>query len=123
MKGRLTLTEVGDLLREITFNRGILGRYGGDEFLVIVPGANQKKAIELAEKIRSRIENHVFLTNQNLEVHLTASIGVALYPDQALTFDDLARIADQALFQAKQSDRNKVICNLIENNNGKSKLS
>jgi diguanylate cyclase (GGDEF)-like protein len=52
----------------------------------------------------------VFLCDQGLEIKITASVGVAMYPEQALTFDDLARMADHALFQAKQQDRNKVIC-------------
>jgi diguanylate cyclase (GGDEF)-like protein len=107
--GRMTLTEVGMLLPTLSGDREILGRYGGDEFWIISPGTDEKKTMELAEKIRGGIEDHTFLQDLKMDVKLTASVGVALYPDQALTFDDLARMADKALFQAKQSDRNQVI--------------
>ncbi|MBN1356986.1 sensor domain-containing diguanylate cyclase [bacterium] len=110
--GRKTLTEVGKLLETLTHENEILGRYGGDEYWVIIPGAGREAALNLAERIRSAIENHSFLTELGLNIRLTASVGVALYPDQALTFDDMARMADEALFQAKQADRNKVICTL-----------
>ena len=110
LMGRQTLKEVGILLNDLQTEKTIMGRYGGDEFWVIIPGAERKEAVQMAENIRARIEQQSFLKGFGLDIHITASLGVALYPEQAMTFDDLARLADQALYQAKQQERNKVIC-------------
>ena len=112
--GRQTLHELGQILTELAVDPAIIGRYGGDEFWVIIPGASRRTAMDLAERIRAAIEEHVFLESSGLRIRLTASVGVALYPEQALTFDDLARMADRALFAAKQQNRNKVICAVPE---------
>ncbi|MBN1551236.1 sensor domain-containing diguanylate cyclase [bacterium] len=109
LMGRQTLKEIGQLLEEISSGDVIIGRYGGDEFWVIMPAAHQDDAMRLAEIIRSTIENHTFLQDQGLDIHLTVSVGVALYPDQAHSFDELAKMADQALYHAKRI-RNKVLC-------------
>lgn len=112
--GRQTLHELGQILSKLATGSSIIGRYGGDEFWVIIPGATRENAMELAERIRAAIEEHVFLHSAGLNIRLTASVGVALYPDQALTFDDLARMADHALYQAKQQNRNRVVCAIPE---------
>ncbi len=112
LRGRQTLQEIGRLLQDITTDREIVGRYGGDEFWVIVPGTTKDYVLGLAEKIRSSIEKSVFLRDQGLEVRLTASVGVAFYPEQADSFDTLIQAADRALFHAKHKNRNTVFCDL-----------
>lgn len=112
LRGRTVIREVGNLLRKKLAASAIIGRYGGDEFWVILPGADKVKSVTVAENIRKAIERHVFLADQDLNIRLTASIGVVVFPQHARTFDSLAQLADEALFMAKKQNRNRVICAL-----------
>lgn len=112
LRGRAVLQEVGRLLKNILHQSSIVGRYGGDEFWVILPGADKVTSMTVAESIRSEIEKHVFLSDQGLNVRLTASLGVVVFPQHADSFDRMAQLADEALFMAKKQNRNKVICAL-----------
>ncbi len=109
LMGQESIREVGTLVERSLTGNAIAGRYGGDEFWVILPETSKEQALSLAEIIRSRIERHVFLKKFNLDIRLTASIGIAMYPDHAASFDDLTRNADLALFEAKRNNRNKVV--------------
>lgn len=85
----------------------VLARYGGDEFIVLLPQTDQNNATEAAERIRKAIEN----TSFDLEGHQiksTVSIGIASFPSQAKNTNDLLRYADKALYKSKSSGRNKV---------------
>ena len=109
LMGRETLREVGQVLLNAAKDDTILGRYGGDEFCVILPGYTRVKAREKAERIRSAIAAHTFLLKHGLSIKLTASIGLALFPEHASSFDELTRIADQAMSAAKRKQRNTVV--------------
>ncbi|MBX3166190.1 MAG: sensor domain-containing diguanylate cyclase [Candidatus Eremiobacteraeota bacterium] len=123
--GSQVLAEVGHLLAETVEHPGCtLARYGGDEYVVVLPGADPPKAQAVAEKIRLAVLNGVFLTEPGAEgrpaLHLkgrfSASIGVASYRDSQLEdYDDLAvrrqqliRIADEAMYRAKRRGKNQV---------------
>jgi diguanylate cyclase (GGDEF)-like protein len=110
LSGRAVLREVGQLLDEILDEGALKGRYGGDEFWVIIPGADEAVTMQIAEHIRTSIENKVFLTQQGLNIRLTASLGVVIFPKHADTFDKMAYLADKALFMAKNKNRNNVVC-------------
>lgn len=86
-----------------------LARYGGEEFAVILPGAAREEALQLAEKLRSQIEQKSagILNMQTLKT-VTVSIGVASYPDDALEREKLIYCADAALYAAKAAGRNCV---------------
>ncbi|MBN1878589.1 sensor domain-containing diguanylate cyclase [bacterium] len=112
LRGRAVLQEVGKLLKAILKETAIIGRYGGDEFWVILPGADKVTTMMIAETIRSAIEAQIFLKDQGLNIHLTASLGVVVFPQHADTFDRMAQLADEALYMAKKQNRNKVICAL-----------
>lgn len=112
LRGRAVLREVGQLLQSTLDTSAIVGRYGGDEFWVILPGADKPESMQVAETIRKTIESHVFLRDQGLEIHLTASLGVVVFPRHADSFDKMAQLADEALFMAKNQNRNMVICAL-----------
>ncbi|MGB3975710.1 MAG: sensor domain-containing diguanylate cyclase [bacterium] len=112
LRGRAVIKEVGSLLQSILKPDAIVGRYGGDEFWVILPGADKPDTMDIAENIRKAIESHVFLKDQGLGLRLTASLGVVVFPSHADSFDKMAQLADEALFMAKKQNRNKVICAL-----------
>ena len=104
--GDRVLQAVGELLRLHTRNTDGLGRWGGEEFVLVCPGASLSKAANLAEKLRERIMQTNFLPED--PVAITASFGVATSAAGA-NFDDVFRQADQALYLAKSRGRNCVV--------------
>jgi len=112
LRGRAVIQEVGMLLKANLSSSAIIGRYGGDEFWVILPSADKIESMTVAEDIRRMIAEHVFLEKQSLNIRLTASIGVVVFPQHARSYDQLAQLADEALFMAKSRNRNRVICAL-----------
>ena len=104
--GDRVLRMMGDILRAHTRNTDGLGRWGGEEFVLVCPGASLSKAAELAEKLRQRILDTNFIPDDPLPI--TASFGVAtVRADQS--FDDAFRQADEALYLAKSRGRNCVV--------------
>ena len=81
------------------------GRYGGEEFLLLLPDTDAEGARLTAEKVRETITRIVV---PNVARAITASLGVATYPDDASTGDDLLRQADRALYAAKAAGRDQV---------------
>jgi diguanylate cyclase (GGDEF)-like protein len=83
-------------------------RVGGDEFLVLLPELQTSNdAIAVAEKIRQALEQPV-VTPSELTLHVSASIGIAIYPDHAQTAQDLLHLGDRAMYQAKNVGGNFV---------------
>jgi diguanylate cyclase (GGDEF)-like protein len=104
--GDRVLQTVGEILREHTRSSDGLGRWGGEEFVLVCPGASLAKAADLAEKLRRKILETNFIPEDPLAI--TASFGVAVaHADQ--TFEDAFRQADQALYLAKSRGRNCVV--------------
>jgi diguanylate cyclase (GGDEF)-like protein len=85
----------------------ILARYGGDEFVVMLPETIHSKAIEIAERIRQSVENTSFSADGN-RVSSTISIGVACYPEDSNISEDMIIKADRALYQSKLEGKNRV---------------
>jgi diguanylate cyclase (GGDEF)-like protein len=86
----------------------ILGRYGGEEFIVVMPETSLPNAVEICERLRAAIEDTEF-QGKDEPAYLTVSIGIAAYPDQGTTSEALTEAADQALYQAKNGGRNRVV--------------
>jgi diguanylate cyclase (GGDEF)-like protein len=104
--GDRVLRTIGEILRAHTRNTDGLGRWGGEEFVLVCPGASLSSAADRAEKLRQRIKDTNFIPEDPLPV--TASFGVATStPDQS--FDDVFRQADQALYLAKSRGRDCVV--------------
>ena len=82
--------------------------YAGDEFVVVLPGIHTEQALEKAHEIRRVIKNTVYTLDKGIEVKLTASIGVATFPDHATEPDDLIAAADHALFSIKATGKDAV---------------
>ena len=101
--GDLVLINLGHVLRENCRATDQVGRWGGEEFLILCPGIGWRDAAILAEKIRSILENERF----HKQVRVTASLGVAEFqPGEAI--NDLVARVDKALYQAKLAGRNTV---------------
>lgn len=108
LSGSKLLKEVGRLILSMIRNVDMACRYGGDEFLILMPGTSKRNAIMVAEKIRNEIRNTVFLNDESICIRLTGSFGVASYPKDALNKDDLIHKADDAMYRIKNRTRDGV---------------
>lgn len=108
--GDVILYETAQILKETAREIDMVGRYGGEEFIIILPGADEEAAEQFAERVRTRVEEHVFRDEEN-EVTMTMSGGAASFPS-AEDFDNpdmLIKRADEALYHAKESGRNRIV--------------
>jgi diguanylate cyclase (GGDEF)-like protein/PAS domain S-box-containing protein len=105
--GDEVLKALAEMLREDTRMEDVACRYGGEEFLVLLPSMPLDKARDRAESWRSKLEQHTFVFG-NFPLTATASFGVSGYPNHGKTPDELTRAADTALYSAKHNGRNRV---------------
>jgi diguanylate cyclase (GGDEF)-like protein len=107
--GDRALREVASLLRANCREIDTVCRYGGEEFVAILPATNKRGARTVGEKMRSRIAEHLFVGEESLpSKRLTLSGGISTFPEDGLTPEELVRSADQALYQAKSFTKNAV---------------
>ena len=113
--GNEVLKQISKILKKMTRQEDIIARYGGEEFLVIIPNSDVERTKIIAERIRLAIEETpinvkgTLLSPDEVAVRVTASIGLAVYPESADSAQDLIRNADRAMYiGSKQAGRNKV---------------
>ncbi|KHE72302.1 sensor domain-containing diguanylate cyclase, partial [Halobacillus sp. BBL2006] len=114
--GNEVLCLLAERLRRVIGNRGVLARYGGEEFVLLLPECTSDEAVWLAEDIRQAITEKPFDSYEHIlsgrspqEIPITASIGLATYPDDCEEALELIRHADRAMYVgAKQQGRDKV---------------
>ena len=113
--GTKTLNELGKQLSRFVREKDTVFRYGGDEFVAVLSDCDLPTAQRVAERIRDSVAKTSFLESEDLDVHLTISIGVALFPNHAKTKKDIIEAADNAMYNAKKVSRNRVfISNLAK---------
>jgi diguanylate cyclase (GGDEF)-like protein len=108
--GNIILVALVNVIKKIISSYGIFARYGGDEYSILLPETDLQKAIILAEKIRKDVESFDFsryLYGNKLPV--TISIGISSFPDTATDLASFKEKADNSLYKAKESGRNKVV--------------
>jgi len=105
--GDVILKSIGLLLKRYTRDIDLIGRYGGEEFVAILPNTDKKGAFKFADKIRNIIENTKFMY-KNTRINVTISGGVA-ERNEVNSKDELLKLADERLYKAKKSGRNKII--------------
>jgi diguanylate cyclase (GGDEF)-like protein len=107
--GDTVLREVANSMRSVTRDYDSIGRYGGEEFLIVFPGLDEKDAIDAAERIRLSISEKPFVIQEGV-VPVAISIGVAVMnpTTKAGQAESLIRLADEALYTAKAQGRNRV---------------
>jgi diguanylate cyclase (GGDEF)-like protein len=110
--GDEVLRGVGEILSESVRSEDIACRYGGEEFLVILPATEAATALLRAEDLRKRVASVCLAFQGNTLKDITVSIGVSTFPQAGKTAEDLVGAADRALYAAKMSGRNRV--NLAE---------
>ncbi len=117
--GDLVLRTIAQLLKKILRSEDILIRYGGEEFLGFIKKSNPKNALAIAERIRQTIEKYRFSTDGH-NFSVTLSMGVNLHPEHFKKTSDALKYADELLYIAKRSGRNKVIHQKESSNNNQS---
>jgi diguanylate cyclase (GGDEF)-like protein len=103
-KGDEVLARLADIIRETIRTMDIAGRYGGEEFAILLPEADTAEAVRSAERLRQSVED-LFRP----DVGLTVSVGVASFPDHAGTIGGLVKAADKALYAAKAQGKNRTV--------------
>jgi len=105
--GDIALKAITRIMRRVTKAGDLIGRYGGEEFIIVLPGKTKKEAQVIAEKIRKEVNEHDFSIRRS-PADLTVSLGVSSFPRDAKVSSELIQKADEALYQAKRKGRNKV---------------
>ena len=108
LQGSEVLRRVSQVVAMTLRGVDVLAKYGGDEFVIILPHADRGGAGVLAERIRAAIEAAVF-PGEETGMKITSSMGIAQYPQDGESSRDLLESADSALYHAKRSGRNRVI--------------
>jgi len=108
LAGDYVLKETCRLIKEsVVRSEDILGRFGGEEFVVIMPDAKLEVAVGVAERIRRTLETHDFIFS-GMKIPVTTSLGVASWIPSYRTADEFLEVADQLLYKSKQEGRNRV---------------
>ncbi len=106
--GDTILTTVAERVLANARKVDLTARYGGDEFVILLPDTSAEEALLLAERLHQAVSSEpVELSNKN-SIHLTVSIGVATYPTHAAKIDELIKRADEALYWIKSHGRNRI---------------
>jgi diguanylate cyclase (GGDEF)-like protein len=106
--GDTVLGEFADTLRECVREIDVPARWGGEEFAIVLPGTDLEGASQLAERIRTALEQRTILAPDGTRIQVTVSLGVAAFPEGAGT-ENLVAAADGALYEAKRAGKNKVM--------------
>ncbi len=107
--GDQILQELARHLRNNMRDVDIIGRYGGEEFAIILPNTDLESAAELAERIRASIDSQITVTRRKKHARFTISLGVAMMGQDTPTLEALLDKADRALYRAKEAGRNQVM--------------
>jgi diguanylate cyclase (GGDEF)-like protein len=107
--GDFVLVQIAEIVRSKLRSADVPCRYGGEELALVMPGATKEIGMARAESVRKAIEIHEFVINGKKLESVTVSMGVADYPADGANLTSLLKAADTALYQAKDSGRNKVV--------------
>lgn len=108
LSGSRLLVEVARVLRACVRDEDVVVRYGGDEYVVLLVGIDSGGGLKVAERIRRAVEDHRFLSREGARVRITASIGLASFPEHAQTKAEILDFADRAMYRGKRTTRNVV---------------
>jgi diguanylate cyclase (GGDEF)-like protein len=106
LAGSHVLMEMAAVILSSIRDTDAVARYGGDEFVIVLPDTQIELAGTVAERIRGKIARHLFTAGRNLQLSLTASFGVAAFPEHASSPQQLIASADTAMYEAKAANKN-----------------
>jgi diguanylate cyclase (GGDEF)-like protein len=106
--GTQALREIGQTFSSCLSEQDILVKYGGDEYVIILPDKNRQQATKLTEKILQTLRASCYLASESDSVKVTASFGIAMYPEDAQMKEDLVSLADKTMFTVKRSTKDGI---------------
>ncbi|MDP1768664.1 MAG: diguanylate cyclase [Nitrospirota bacterium] len=113
--GDQVLTEMATVMQDAVRDTDSVGRYGGEEFGIVLPHTDLARAAVLAERLRDQIEQHTFDVDGG-SVRITVSVGIAQIPDKTIgTVPEWMAAADAALYESKNRGRNRVVIHTTDN--------
>ncbi len=108
--GDQVIKKLAQIVRQNTRSSDLVGRYGGDEFMVLMTSSNGEQALAYADNLREKIARaEIRVPGQTDPIRLTISGGLAVYPTNGLSTTELLNAADSALYSAKRTGRNKLV--------------
>lgn len=107
--GDQVLKEIGNIMKQCIREKDCVGRYGGEEFIMILDDVSEKDVITIAENIKTKLERTVFETKRDKQITVTLSGGIYICNEYTINLDDAIRFADHALYRAKISGRNRIM--------------
>ncbi len=113
LTGSKLLAEIGQVIKDNCRLIDYAFRYGGDEFVVLLPQTSKENACRVARRLHRLIRETLWLTDSNLNVRITASVGVAAYPTDSKTKAELLHLADEAMYVIKNSTRDSVAAAIV----------
>ncbi len=106
--GSRLLAEIGESLKTNCRLIDFAFRYGGDEFVILLPQTSKDNAINVARRLHRLIRETVWLKDEGLNIHITPSVGMAAYPIDSKTKEGLLHLADESMYLVKNTDRDSV---------------
>jgi diguanylate cyclase (GGDEF)-like protein len=108
LMGSRLLAEIGDALKLHCRLIDFAFRYGGDEFVLVLPQTSKENAVNVARRLHKMIRDRVWLEKDGLKIQITASLGVAAYPEDSQTKEGVLHMADEAMYLVKNTNRDNV---------------
>jgi len=109
LAGDIVLQSFSQLITSAARQLDVIGRYGGDEFVLILPDTDNSSASQIIDRLRKKVESIPVTLPGGVKKTLTASFGVATFPENGISSDDLLIKADERLYKAKSLGKNKVV--------------
>jgi diguanylate cyclase (GGDEF)-like protein len=107
LAGDMVIRSIGDILKRSVRKFDLCTRFGGEEFAIVMPGSGPESSVPVAERIRQRIEAFRASDTDLADLHVTASIGIAV--SHGASSRELIGRADQALYEAKRTGKNRLV--------------
>ena len=108
LNGDKAIKHFAHCVRQMIRKSDMLFRWGGEEFLLLCPDMSQQSMCNFVTRILENLTLHPFVTDDGIQLHISASAGVSSYPEHGSTITDLVRIADAAMYEAKVQGRNRL---------------